>query len=247
MRREQISADRTPYRPHWLAIFIAAAITPLLVLAFIADVWALSSDEAWPLSSGGRYGGRAGFSQSRRGFEGGGDTGSTLPSRPYSGRAPLEYPVPMPSPGYPLPVPIPIPGTGFGSSPYALPPLGWTSGGGSSFGLGGIFGLLIILGIVALVGKVLLQRLANARRNRSGQPSAASWGDERYAVVTCQLALLASARALQHQLQAYAETATTNTVIGLATALQDAVMALRRHGDHWRYGTVRVQGGQQHR
>jgi uncharacterized membrane protein len=185
---------------------------------------------------------RAGFSQSRRGFEGSRGVGSTIPSRRYSSRAPLEYPVPMSSPGYPIPVPLPMPSPGFGSSPYALSPVGWGAASGGGFGLGGIFGLLIILGIVALVGKVLLQRLANARRDRSGQPSAGSWGGERYAVVKCQLALLASARALQRQLQHYAETATTNTVAGLAAALRDAVMALRRYGDHWRYGTVHVQG-----
>jgi uncharacterized membrane protein len=135
-----------------------------------------------------------------------------------------------------------MPSPGFGPSPYALPPagVGATSGGG--FGLGGIFGLLMILGVVALVGKVLLQRLANAQRDRSGRPSTGSWGGERYAVVKCQLALLASARALQRQLQHYAETAATNTVAGLAAALQDAVIALRRYGDHWRYGTVQVRG-----
>jgi len=113
------------------------------------------------------------------------------------------------------------------------------SGGG--FGFGGIVGLLIIFGIVALVGKVLLGHLANARRDRSGQASAGSWGGERYAVVTCQLALIATARALQRELQHYAETATTNTVAGLATSLQEAVMALRRHRDYWRYGVVHVQ------
>jgi hypothetical protein len=64
MTRDPISADRTPARPHRLSIFLAAATTLLVVFASVADVWALSS--------GGRYGGRAGFSQSRRGFEGGG-------------------------------------------------------------------------------------------------------------------------------------------------------------------------------
>jgi uncharacterized membrane protein len=112
---------------------------------------------------------------------------------------------------------------------------------GRGVGLGGIFAFLLILGIVAFVGKVLLQNLANARRSRTGQPSAGSLGDERYAVVTCQLALLATARTLQRDLQHYAEAATTNTVIGLASALQEATMALRRYSDHWRYGRVHVQ------
>jgi uncharacterized membrane protein len=239
MRRNRLKAYRTPDQRHRFGVCIPATIALLLVLALTADVWALSS--------GGRYGGRAGFSQSRRGFEEGGSGGSTIPSRPYGGRAPggrpsLNYPVPTPSLGYPLPVPIPVPGPGFGSTPYALPPMGWSAGSGGGFGLGRIFGLLIILGIVALVGKVLLQRLANSRRDRSGQPSAGSWDGERYAVVKCQLTLLATARTLQRELQHYAETATTNTLAGLASALQDAVMALMRYRAHWRYGTVQVQG-----
>jgi uncharacterized membrane protein len=203
-------------------------------------ILALTSD-AWARSSGGRYGGRAGFAQSRRGFEGGGGSPSTMPSRPYSGRGSLDYPVPTPSPGYPLPIPIPIPSPGFGPSSYAPMPFGGSVTSGGGIGLGGIFGFLLILGIVVLVGKVLLQHLSSARRDRAGQPSAGAWGGERYAVVTCQLALLATARTLQRDLQHYAETATTNTVIGLASALQEATTALRRYRDYWRYGMVHVQ------
>ena len=114
-----------------------------------------------------------------------------------------------------------------------------TSGGG--IGLGGIFGFLLILGIVVLVGKVLLQNLSRARRDRAGEPLTGALGGERYGVVTCQLGLLSTARTLQRDLQHYAETATTNTVIGLASALQEATMALRRYRDYWRYGMVRVQ------
>src|SRR5262245_47014523 len=139
MRRDPISADCTPDRPHRLGVFMATAISLLLILAPIAEVWALSS--------GGRYGGRAGFTQSRRGFVGSGGGGSTIPSRPYVGRAPggrptLNYPVPVPSPGYPLPIPVPIPmsSPGFGTSPSALPPSGWSGGGGGGSGLGGVFG-----------------------------------------------------------------------------------------------------------
>jgi uncharacterized membrane protein len=166
-----------------------------------------------------------------------------IPSRPYSGRGSLGYPVPSPSPGYPMPmpIPIPVPSPGFGPSPYSPTPMGGGAVSGRGVGLGGIFVFLFILGIVAFVGKVLLQNLANARRSRTGQPSAGSWGDERYAVVTCQLALLATARTLQQDLQHYAETATTNTVLGLASALQEATMALRRYSDYWRYGRVHVQ------
>jgi uncharacterized membrane protein len=235
MRLDQISADHTPDRRHRRSVCITAALALCLVLALTSDAWARSS--------GGRYGGRAGFAQSRRGFEGGGGSPSTMPSRPYSGRGSLGYPVPSPSPGYPMPmpIPIPVPSPGFGPSPYSPTPLGGGAVSGRGVGLGGIFAFLLILGIVAFVGKVLLQNLANARRNRAGQPSAGSSGDERYAVVTCQLALLATARTLQRDLQHYAETATTNTVLGLASALQEATMALRRYSDQWRYGTVHVQ------
>jgi uncharacterized membrane protein len=214
---------------------------------------ALTSD-AWARSSGGRYGGRAGFSQARRGFEGGGGSPGTMPSRPYSGRGSLEYPVPSPrsgytppipvpspSPGYPLPIPIPMPSPGFGPSSYVPTPYAGSVAAGGGIGLGGIFGFLIILGIVVLVGKVLLQNLSSARRQRAGEPLTEASGGERYAVVTCQLALLATARTLQRDLQHYAETATTDTVIGLASALQEATTALRRYRDYWRYGMVRVQ------
>ena len=90
------------------------------------------------------------------------------------------------------------------------------------------------------MGKVLRQNRSNARRNRSGQPSSESWGGERCAVVICQLALLATARTLQRDLQPYDETATTNTVVGLASALPEATMAIRRYREYWRYGMVRA-------
>ena len=166
-----------------------------------------------------------------------------MPSRPYSGRGSLGYPVPSPSPGYgyPLPIPIRMPSPGFGPSAYVPTPYGGAVTSGGGIGLGGILGFVLILGIVVLVGKVLLQRLGNTRREGSGQASASSWGGERYAVLTCQLALLANARPLQYELQQYAETATTNTVAGLATALQEATMALMRHQEYWRYGVMHVR------
>jgi uncharacterized membrane protein len=118
--------------------------------------------------------------------------------------------------------------------------LGWGGGTGGGFGLGGIFGLLIILGIVVLVGRVLLQNLATARRYRvDGSPST-PLGGNRYAVVKCQIALLSTARSLQRELQTYASTATTDTVAGLASGLQDVVMAVRRHSDYWRAGIVQI-------
>jgi uncharacterized membrane protein len=132
---------------------------------------------------------------------------------------------------------------GWGFLPFLLPFLGWGGGGGGGggFGFGGIFGLLIILGIIAFVGRVLLRNLAAARRDRQELSPSAMLGGERYAAVKCQLALLSTARSLQRDLQAYASAATTDTVAGLAAALQDVAMALMRHGDYWRYGVVQVQ------
>jgi uncharacterized membrane protein len=203
----------------------AAALSLFLVLAFAADVLARSS--------GGRYGGRAGFSQSRGGSSGGGWSGSRpAPTRPYGAPPPSSYGPSMPSPG-------------FGFLPFLLPFLwgGWGggAGAGSGSGLGGILGLLIILGIVVLVGRVLLKNLAAARRDRPGGSPSGVLGGERYAVVKCQLALLSTARSLQRELQTYASTGSTDTVAGLASALQDVVMALMRHSDYWRYGVVQVQ------
>ena len=137
-----------------------------------------------------------------------------------------------------------MPSPGFGFLPFLLPFLGWGGGGagyGAGFGFGGVLGLLLILGIVVVLGRVLLKNLAAARRDRRDGSAAGLAGGERYAVVKCQLALLSTARSLQRELQTYANAASTDTVTGLASALQDVVMALMRHGDYWRYGVVQVQ------
>jgi uncharacterized membrane protein len=227
MKPEPSSYFGTQTRHRHTGILIAAALSLFLVLAFATDTWARSS--------GGRYGGRAGFSQSRSGSSGGSWSSSRpAPTQPYSAPSPPSYAPSMPSPG-------------FGFLPFLLPFLWWGGGGGAGvgagggFGFGGILGLLIILGIVVVVGRVLLQNLATARRNRLDGSSAAVGGGDRYAVVKCQLALLSTARSLQRELQTYADTAGTDTVAGLASALQDAVMALMRHSDYWRYGVVQVQ------
>jgi uncharacterized membrane protein len=97
------------------------------------------------------------------------------------------------------------------------------------------------LGIVVVLGRVLLKNLAAARSDRLAGSPTGVLGGERYAVVKCQIALLATARSLQRELQTHATTVSTDTVSGLASALQDVVMALLRHGDYWRYGVVQVQ------
>src|SRR5215813_3517688 len=130
MKREQIGNLGTQIRRCHTGALVAAALSLFLALAFAADAWARSS--------GGRYGGRAGFSQSRSGSSGGGWSGSRpAPTQPYNAPAPPSYGPSMPSPG-------------FGFFPFLLPFLGWGGGGGgggSGFGFGGILGLLIILGV----------------------------------------------------------------------------------------------------
>jgi uncharacterized membrane protein len=216
-----------------LSVLFAGGLMLFLVLALTA--------EAWARSSGGRYGGRAGFSQSRSGSSGGSWSGSRqVPTRPYSAPTSPGYPPPSYSP--------PMSSPGFGFLPFLIPFLGWGGGGGGGSsvagggsGFGGIFAILIILGIVVIVGRVLLRNLASARRDRSERSPSGSLAGDRYAVVKCQIALLSTARSLQRDLQTYASAATTDTVEGLAAALHDVAMALMRHSDYWRYGAVQVQ------
>jgi hypothetical protein len=127
MELHRIDADPRSDRCHRWSVCIATTTALCVVLALTPD--------AWGRSSGGRYGGRAGFAQSRRGFEGGGGSPSSIPSRPYSGRGSLGYPVPNPSPGYPLPIPIPVPSPGFGHSPYLFAPLGGSGASGRGVSL----------------------------------------------------------------------------------------------------------------
>lgn len=222
MRRERTSDSPRPEQRRRLSVIFAVSTCLLLLLALTSDVWARSS--------GGRYGGRAGFSQSRSMPSGGGWASSRpAPTRPYPGPIPSGYP-------------SPVSGPSFGFFPMFLPFAGWGGGAGGSFGFGGVLGLLIILGIVALLGKVLLQNVANAHRDRMARGSGHTWGGgDRYAVVKCQLGLLSTARSLQRELRTYADAATTDTVAGLAAALQDVVIALTRHSQYWKYGTVQVQ------
>ena len=178
-----------------LGVLFAAAFSLFLVFAFAADVWARSS---------GRYGGRAGFSQSRSGSRGGGWSGPRpAPTRPYS--APT-------SPGYYPPLSSP----GWGFLPFLLPFLGWGRG---RWGRLRIRRHHWILDHPwdrrprgpSVAYEISLQPVAI---RLDGSPSA-SLGGDRYAVVKCQLALLSTARSLQRDLQTSANAATTDTVAGL--------------------------------
>ncbi len=221
MKRQQIHDASTRDWGRSSSRLLAGVLSLALILTLTADTWARSS--------GGRYGGRSGFSQSRSGtFRDGGVSQRPAPMTPYGPSSPRTYTPPVSSPG-------------FGYFPFFLPFLGWGGGTGGGFGFGGILGLLIILGIVVVVGKVLLQNLATARRYRPGQPLEGRAGEDRYVLVKCQVALFSTARALQRALREQAHAAITDTPAGLATALQDLVVALTRYREYWRYGTVQVQ------
>jgi uncharacterized membrane protein len=225
--------DDGKIRRQWLSILCAVGLALFFVVTLTAEVWARSS--------GGRYGGRAGFSQSRSRPSGGAWTSTRprpAPTSPYSAPTSPGYPPPSYSP--------PMSSPGFGFFPFLLPFLGWGggagrgSGSGAGFGFGGILTLLIVLGIIVVVGRVLLRNLATARRSQQDGLPSAPLGEGRYAVVGCQIAMLSTARSLQRELQTFANAATTDTVVGLAAALQDVVMAIQRSSQYWRYGTVQV-------
>lgn len=204
-----------------LCRLLVGVLSLALVLALTADAWARSS--------GGRYGGRSGFSQSRNGMtRDGGVSQRSAPTTPYDPSPPRTYIPPVSTPG-------------FGYFPFFLPFLGWGGGMGGGFGLGGILSLLLILGIVVVVGKVLLQNLATARRYRPGHTLEGRSGGDRYVLVRCQVALFSTAHSLQRELREQANAAITDTPAGLVTALQDLVVALTRSREYWRYGTVQVQ------
>jgi uncharacterized membrane protein len=234
MNSKRSGYDDGKNRRQRLHVLFAVGLTLFFMLTLTADAWARSS--------GGRYGGRAGFSQSRSRPSGGDWTSSRpspAPTSPYGAPTSPGYPPPSYSP--------PMSGPGFGFFPFLLPFLGWGggtgggSGAGGGFSFGGILTVLIILGIVVIVGRVLLRNLATARRSRQDGAPSAPLSEGRYAVVKCQIAMLSTARALQRELQTFANTSTTDTVVGLAAALQDVVMTIRRYSQYWRYGAVQVQ------
>src|SRR5262245_4443333 len=106
MRPEPRGYLGTQKRRRHLSVLFAAGLILLLVLAL--------GTEAWARSSGGRYGGRAGFSQSRSGSGGGSWSRSgQAPTRPYSAPTSPGYPPPSYSP--------PMSSPGFGFLPFLIP------------------------------------------------------------------------------------------------------------------------------
>src|SRR6266511_6112218 len=93
MRREQLSDSHRQDRRRCVGAMFAAAISLFFVLAVTSDVGARSS--------GGRYGGGAGFSQSRSGSSGGGSANPpSAPTSPYGGPSSPGYAPYSSSPGF---------------------------------------------------------------------------------------------------------------------------------------------------
>jgi uncharacterized membrane protein len=115
-------------------------------------------------------------------------------------------------------------GGGFGL-PFMLPFLG--IGGGFS----GLLGLFVFIAIA----NFLLQTF---RRVSSGETTddLGSNPNPTVAVTKVQVALLASARELQGELNRIAETADTNTAQGRTEVIQETSLALLRHPEYWVYG-----------
>lgn len=184
---------------------LAAAFAALLVVTAAAETWARST--------GGRYGGSAGFRSSRRTFPGGGGLG-----RPGGDWARRGYD----RPGY-----------GWGGPPVVVPVVPFVGGGGGGFG--GVT-LLLVLGMAGFILFVVANDLRSRwRRTAAAQPAAA------YSVVTLQLALFATARFLQEELARLARGARTDTLEALAALLRESTVALARRPEYWKYARVVVE------
>ncbi len=92
--------------------------------------------------------------------------------------------------------------------------------------------------IILLMGGVIIYVVANDLRSRwrrgAGPPTVA------YSVVTLQLALFATARFIQEQLEELARGGRTDTPEGLAALLRETTVALARKPEFWRYARVTV-------
>ncbi len=183
----------------------------------------LSAGEAWAQrSSGGRAGGGSFRSPSRsyspapsRGYGGGGYGGGGY-SGGYRGGYGGYAPVPVP-----VPVPIPFGGGGYGG--------GYGYGGGG-FGLGGILVVVVIVGAGIYV-------LRSFRRNAGAEDAGGEYEVDpgRVELFRLQVALLASAKQLQHDLTRIALEADTSTPGGLAQLNQEVTLALLRNPEFWTY------------
>lgn len=185
----------------------------------IALIFALFlAADAFAARSGGRFGGGFGFSRSSGGF-GGKSFGSGL-SRSYGSRGG----------GYPSgPSFFPVPFGGFSFFPF--------------FGFSPFFffpATFIIIIIAALILKALYTDLRNAYQMR-GESHGRSAMRHSLTVAKLQLALFATARFVQDELERLALSGRTDTPEGLAQLLREAATTLNRRPDLWKYALWNVE------
>ena len=109
--------------------------------------------------------------------------------------------------------------------------------GGSS-----IFTLLLIFG----VGSFVIRSLRSARDEYSSQAEA----NPKVEVAELQVAMLASARSLQTEVDGLARATDPNSPSGLSKLLQEITLTLSRHSEYWAYGnstseTMRLNSAEQ--
>lgn len=108
-------------------------------------------------------------------------------------------------------------GGGFGF-PFLLPFLGFG-------GVGSLFSILIVIALA----NFLIRSFSNIGGGQIGD----GYDNTKVSVAKVQVALLASGRYLQKELDELAQTADTNTASGRAMVLQEASLALLRHPEYW--------------
>lgn len=167
--------------------------------------------------SGGRFGGGFGFSKSPGGF-GGKSFGSSLPrsSGPRGGYygGPSFFPVPFGGFGF-----FPF----FGFSPFFFFPLSF-----------------IVIIIAALILKTLYTNFRDAYQMRGtsqGRPSLR----RSLTVAKLQLAMFATARFIQDELERLAMSGRTGTPEGLAQLLSETAVILKRRPEVWKYALWNVE------
>ncbi|MGK7941007.1 MAG: DUF1517 domain-containing protein [Crocosphaera sp.] len=113
-------------------------------------------------------------------------------------------------------------GGGFGF-PFLIPFFGFG-------GFGSLFTILIFIAIANFLIKTV--------RNIGGEEIGNSYNNPKVSVAKVQVALLASSRYLQKELDELAQTADTNTASGRGMVLQESSLALLRHPEYWVSGVT---------
>lgn len=200
-------------------ILISWLVILMMVLASIplleAEVFAKSR------RSGGRVGGKSGFSRkspSIPSYSRSRDYQSSDYTRDRNTTTHLPVPIGGGSPGF------------FYSSPR------YYVGGGES--AGSLLFWALVVGALVFVGVVIFSRM-NSRAALGGSGTTLR-SLANASIIKFQLALLSAARELQEELNKIAETADTDDPAGLQLLLQETTLALIRHPDYWMQADVNV-------